>query len=41
MFKGSGNRQGGTTNEKITFGQVGNSASDNLDAVQLYLVSRR
>jgi hypothetical protein len=27
--------------EKITFGQTGNSASDNLDAVGLYLVAKR
>jgi hypothetical protein len=33
--------KGGMADEKITFGQNGNSASDNLDAVGLFLAGRR
>jgi hypothetical protein len=35
------NRQGGITDEEITFGQAGNSASDNFNAIRLYLGNRR
>jgi hypothetical protein len=33
--------KGGMADEKITFGQTGYSASDNLDAVGLFVAGRR